>query len=433
MVRVDQRYIDGVDFSRPSKNLSSVFKIGKQNISDLSEKGSDYLDRMHDINYTGYTHEFVTDQWARSRGEEVIVPEKFNQKGFDRIYNGEKYQIKFGNIGEVREHRLENPTIKVRSDIETAEKYKEKFPEDAAMVFGTTPKGLTESLVSGGKEGTMEVFENEELFDSNVPEIFGIASIISVFRNVTYFGENKTDLATGAQNVAIDVAGRGAAMWAGGAIGSFLGPIGTAAGVIGGAILGKDIIDGIKVHFFCEEEKNQLEKDLDLYILATKKILKRNQETFEKKMGKLKTTLGSKIYRKKVLKETKMTEELYEFLIKRMLKEYNEKKETLGKFEMAAPSGEDWKKYDVPKKYREYRDTLEAIGEKSEDGAIPAQRYLNYKKFEDYSDIKLPEIAAEAEKLSAKVGISREFLQKETEQLVKSIEVYVKALQKRGV
>jgi hypothetical protein len=301
------------------------------------------------------------------------------------------------------------------------------------MVFGTTPKGLTESLVSGGKEGTMEVFENEELFDSNVPEIFGIASIISVFRNVTYFGENKTDLATGAQNVAIDVAGRGAAMWAGGAIGSFLGPIGTAAGVIGGAILGKDIIDGIKVHFFCEEEKNQLEKDLDLYILATKKILKRNQETFEKKMGKLKTTLGSKIYRKKVLKETKMTEELYEFLIKRMLKEYNEKKETLGKFEMAAPSGEDWKKYDVPKKYREYRDTLEAIGEKSEDGAIPAQRYLNYKKFEDYSDIKLPEIAAEAEKLSAKVGISREFLQKETEQLVKSIEVYVKALQKRGV
>ena len=36
MVRVDQRYIDGVDFSRPSKNLSSVFKIGKQNISELT-------------------------------------------------------------------------------------------------------------------------------------------------------------------------------------------------------------------------------------------------------------------------------------------------------------------------------------------------------------------------------------------------------------
>ena len=33
MVRVDQRYIKGVDFSRPSKDLSSVFKIGKQNIS----------------------------------------------------------------------------------------------------------------------------------------------------------------------------------------------------------------------------------------------------------------------------------------------------------------------------------------------------------------------------------------------------------------
>ncbi len=176
MVRVDQRYLDGVDFSRPSKNLSSVFKIGKQNISDLSERGPEYLDRMHDINYTGYTHEFVTDQWARNNNEEVIIPAKFNQKGFDRIYNGDKFQIKFGNVGAVREHRLENPTIKVRADIETAEAYKEKFPEDVAMVFGTTPKALTENIVSEGQVASMEVFENEELFETGVPEILGIAA-----------------------------------------------------------------------------------------------------------------------------------------------------------------------------------------------------------------------------------------------------------------
>ena len=120
-IRVDQRYLDGADFSRPSKDLSSVFKIGKQNISDLDTRGQDYLQNLHDINYSGYTHEFITHQWARNRGEEVIIPEKFNQKGYDAIYNGEQYQIKFGSVSEIRKARLENPDIKVRSDIESAE------------------------------------------------------------------------------------------------------------------------------------------------------------------------------------------------------------------------------------------------------------------------------------------------------------------------
>ena len=172
MVRVDQRYIKGVDFSRPSKDLSSVFKIGKQNISESPET----LNILHDRNYSGYTHEFVTHQWARDRGEEVIIPAKFNQKGYDAIYNGEKFQIKFNSVDAIREHRLNYPDIKVRSDIEAAEAYKEKFPEDVAMVFGTTPKALTENMVSEGKVGTMEVFEDEELFETGVPEILGIAA-----------------------------------------------------------------------------------------------------------------------------------------------------------------------------------------------------------------------------------------------------------------
>ena len=87
-LRVDQRYIDGADFSRPSKDLSSVFKIGKQNISDQSIRGEDYISNLHDRNYTGYTHEYVTHEWARNRGEEVEIPEKFNQKGYDALYNG---------------------------------------------------------------------------------------------------------------------------------------------------------------------------------------------------------------------------------------------------------------------------------------------------------------------------------------------------------
>ena len=98
-IRVDQRYLDGADFSRPSLDLSSVFKIGKQNISDLETRGQDYLENLHNINYSGYTHEFVTHQWTRNRGEEVVIPEKFNQKGYDAIYNGEQYQITCGNDG----------------------------------------------------------------------------------------------------------------------------------------------------------------------------------------------------------------------------------------------------------------------------------------------------------------------------------------------
>ena len=73
MVRVDQRYIDGVNFSTPSKDLSSVFKIGKHNLN-LASKGEEHLQIMHDRNYTGYTHEFVTHQWMRSRGVEVELP-----------------------------------------------------------------------------------------------------------------------------------------------------------------------------------------------------------------------------------------------------------------------------------------------------------------------------------------------------------------------
>ena len=110
MVRVDQRYIKGVDFSSPKKDLSSVFKIGKENISASPET----LNVLHERNYAGYTHEFVTHQWARNRGEEVEIPKKFNQPGYDSINNGEKFQIKFNSVDAIREHRLKYPDIKVQ-------------------------------------------------------------------------------------------------------------------------------------------------------------------------------------------------------------------------------------------------------------------------------------------------------------------------------
>ena len=60
-------------------------------------------------------------------------------------------------------------------------------------------------------------------------------------------------------------------------------------------------------------------------------------------------------------------------------------------------------------------------------------KWLNYKKFEDKNvDVKLPQIANEAEKLGWKAGIGIDFLTKETKYLIDSIEAYVKALKKAG-
>ena len=110
--------------------------------------------------------------------------------GYDAIYNGEPYQIKFGSVSEIRKARLENPEIKVRSDIESAEAYKLKYPQDSEFVFGTTPKSLTENIVSEGKAASMEVYENEELFGSGINETFGIAAIIPIIKNISYLAYN---------------------------------------------------------------------------------------------------------------------------------------------------------------------------------------------------------------------------------------------------
>jgi len=433
MVRVDQRYISGVDFSRPSKDLSSVFKIGKQNISESAGT----LDVLHERNYAGYTHEFVTHRWARNRGEEVIIPEKFNQPGYDAIYNGEKFQIKFNNADAIREHRLKYPDIKVRSDIETAEAYKEKFPEDIAMVFGTTPKALTADIVSEGKINSMEVFEDEELFDTGVPEVLGIAALIPLVKNISYMNKNETNFEMGARNVAIDAVGRGSGMFIGGAIGSIFGPIGTAIGAIGGGIFGKSFSDAHKLEEYCSEEKDQMEDALHSYIVSIKEKLEKNQNTFKKKIEKLKNTLGSDVYRRKVFKENKMSKELYEFLIEKMNKEFKEKNIILGKLEMASPT-KKWREYDVSKDYSEFmeihKDFEDEDGEKvSQWGGAPFAKWVNHKKFEDEDEyVKLPDIVKETRILSSKVGLGKNFLIEETKYLIDSVEVYVKALKKAG-
>ena len=106
MGRVDPLYIRGAQFARPGTDINTIFEIGKQNLKDLSEKGQAYFDKLHSVNYTGGVHEFVTDQWMLKNNVEITMPETMNQAGWDRIYNGQKWQIKFGSVENVREARL---------------------------------------------------------------------------------------------------------------------------------------------------------------------------------------------------------------------------------------------------------------------------------------------------------------------------------------
>ena len=413
VVRVDQRYLEGVDFARPSKDLNSVFKIGKQNILDNQLRGQDYLQNLHDINYTGYTHEFATHQWARSRGEEVIIPEKFNQKGYDALYNGEPYQIKFGSVSEIRKARLENPDIRVRSDIETAEAYQLKFPEDSEFVNGTIPKAITENIVSEGKLASMEVFENDEFYGTGINEVFGIAAIIPAIKNILYVANDKTDIRNATVNVMTDTIAISSGISLGGAIGSLIDPIGTFIGMVGGATVTKKVWDWIKIEFRCEEEEQELQEALVNYIKSLSKILNNNQDTLEKKVNKWKKTFGSEVYRRKVLREERVTEELYNYIVQRMMKEYRSKNRTLKKLGIIIDLDADKKEYHWEDKIPKF--------------------ILNKKKYKEYSRNKLPIIASEISGIGVKSGIRSEFMKKETKEVLDAVEKYISALKKIGI
>jgi len=409
-VRVDQRYIMGADLARPSENLSSAFKLGKQNIRDIAEKGEAYSDHLHNVNYKGYTHEFVTHQWMRSQDVEVELPETFNQHAWDAIYNGQKWQIKFGSVENVRKARLENPDIPVATDLESAAEYREKFPEDVAWVLGTTPRSFTEKIVAEGQEASIEIHEDEELFETGAPEFLGIASIVSLIKNVSYLNDKKTDLSTGAQNVAIDTAGRATAMWGGAKIGgAILGPIGAVAGAIGGGLFSGKYIEDFKLFMFCEEETDQLKKDLDNYLLRAKKILQKNQKTFEKKIKKLKSTIGTKAFRKKIFKEDKISKELFEYLSERMDAEHKSRGYMIKKLTWATD-----KKFEDMSYKNNYA-------------------WVKYGELKDYSNAKLPEFARVAIEVCSEAGILPSFIQTEIKNLDSSVKKFIKVAEKRGI
>ena len=414
MARVDPLYIRGAQFARPGTDLSSILKIGKQNLKDIAAEGEGYFNTLHKANYTGGVHEFVTDQYMLKRGVEIEIPEKMNQAGWDRIYNGQEWQIKFGSVENIRKAREKYPEYPVATDIETAAQYNTKYPDDAFFVLGTTPKSLTENIVAESSAASMEVYEDDELFDTGFSEFFGIASIVSVFKNVGYVSNKKTDIYSGVQNVIVDTAGRGTLMLGGAKAGGLvLGPLGALIGIGIGAIFSRDWINKFKVWAFCEEERDHLINAIEIYIKKAIENINYNLDTFKKKRKKIEslnsdTFLNTilKIFRKK--EETKkktIPNELCEYLVKRMNVELEMKEDVL--------------------------DLLYSIQEdKEEEGS--KYRLLN-EKFEDLSDTKLPELTNELIKTIAEAGVQPQLLPEEGDYLIESVNNFIQATQKRGI
>ncbi|MGY9060536.1 MAG: hypothetical protein ACKVHI_12205 [Candidatus Puniceispirillales bacterium] len=414
MARVDPLYIRGAQFARPGTDLSSILKIGKQNLKDIAAEGEGYFNTLHKANYTGGVHEFVTDQYMLKRGVEIEIPEKMNQAGWDRIYNGQEWQIKFGSVENIRKAREKYPEYPVATDIETAAQYNTKYPDDAFFVLGTTPKSLTENIVAESSAASMEVYEDDELFDTGFSEFFGIASIVSVFKNVGYMSDKKTDMYSGVQNVIVDTAGRGTLMLGGAKAGGLvLGPLGALIGIGIGAIFSRDWINKFKIWAFCEEERDHLINAIEIYIKKAIENINYNLDTFKKKRKKIEslnsdTFLNTilKIFRKKEeIKKKTIPNELCEYLVKRMNVELEMKEDVL--------------------------DLLYSIQEdKEEEGS--KYRLLN-KKFEDLSDTKLPELTNELIKTIAEAGVQPQLLPEEGDYLIESVNNFIQATQKRGI
>ena len=315
MARIDPTYVKGAQFSRPEAvDISSKFKIGKQNIKDMEAvrpgkalQGEDYSEHLHEVNYRGGVQEFLTDRWMLENttdrwmlenNVEIEIPKKMNQPGWDRIYNGEKWQIKGGSVADVREARTETPEYKVATTTETAAAYKEQYPEDTGVVLGTYSKSVTDNILEEGKEASMEIYENNEFFNSVVPEFLAIPSIVSTIRNVSNYNKDKINAETAIQNVAIDTVGKGGAMLAGGVAGSIFGPLGTIVGSAAGLFIGKDYIDDFKLKTFAKKEIEDLKRDLDNYIIAAIKIIKKNLKVFKKKKKKLRAIVATRLLQK---------------------------------------------------------------------------------------------------------------------------------------
>lgn len=406
ILRVDPRAVQGVDFVRKD-DLSDVFSFGKKEILERKEKSAESLEGLHNT-YTGYTFERVVALDFQKRGAEVVFPENARQSGYDLIINGEKFQVKTEENGiSLIEDHFEKYPYRVIANSEAAEKFIEKYPDKAHLVINSGfSHDEAQNLVKESLDAGVEIFEDNNLFGSAIPEILGIVSIISIGKNFMYWADGKTDMNTALKNIAIDSVGKFAGAGVGAKIGSFfLPPFGTIVGGGLGFMFGGSVANSYKIETYCKDEIDELEKDIDKYIKKSQSIMKKNEKIFKKKEDYIINELKKK-KNDTARRYARKIEEFEEFISKKLKHERDVKKISSRRFELY---------------FRDAKKGLEKFIQ------------LN-RKLEDKLDlVNYNEFALETLKVSSKGGVGPEFMPKESKKLFESVKKFMKAAKKQGV
>ena len=332
-LRVDPLVIEAIDFVRIG-DLSNAFKIGEQEIKDRAEKSLSSLESLHS-NYTGYTAERIIALDYQRKGYEVVFPKNANNPGFDILVNGQEFQIKFqkNGISLLNEHFEKYPNIPIIANSEAAIEFHSKFPDKADLVIDSGFSFDTSSdLLLTSTDASVEIFQDEHLFGSFLPEILGIVSVISILKNLNYLSKGEIDGSTAFKNIAIDSAGKFASAGLGAKAGfAVFGPVGFVVGGAMGLVVGDTIIRQTRLSFF-DKETDRIHASLFNYIKAAERILKNNFKVFkkktialDKKLKKISDIMAIVVKDDKYNKAKKF----YEFYKKKVLEEEKKRKKTL--------------------------------------------------------------------------------------------------------
>lgn len=400
ILRVDPRVLEGVDFAR-KQDLSSIFKFGKLEIKDRSEKSAEGLKGLHD-NYTGYTFERVVALDFQRRGAEVNFPEKSTQPGYDLTINGENFQVKTqgDGIDIIEKHFEKYPNIPVITNSEAYEKFIEKYPDKLNLIINSGfNHDQSQNLVKESTDAAVEIFEDNNLFGSAIPEILGIVSIISIGKNFISWAKGTTDIETAFKNIAIDSVGKFAGAGIGAKVGSFfIPPFGTIIGGTLGFMFGGSLANEYKIENYCKKEMKNLDDAIDEYIKKSQSILLKNRKIFNEKVEYIQNSLS--------IKKGVNAKQFEEYINTRIEKEKKLKNKIIKSFEMY---------------FKRARRGIEKFVQ------------LN-KNFEDgLSIVKYNHYALEAFKMSIKGGVSPEFVPKESKNLFEKVQEFMNAAKKHGV
>jgi len=420
VLRVDPKVIDGIDFVR-KESLTSAFKIGKQEIADRTNKNLSSLESLHS-NYTGYTFERMIALEYQQKGYEVVFPETANNPGYDLIINGQEFQIKCQaeGITLLTKHFEKYPNIPIIVNQEAAVEFYSKFPEKEHLVINS---GFTfneaSNLVKTSTDASVEIFEDENLYSTFLPEILGIVSLISIVKNLTYLSKGEITSSKALENISIESAGKFATAGIGAKIGSFLGPIGTVTGGFFGYMFGQSIINKMRIESKCKNEIKVIYKNLFDYLSAVEKILLLNFKTFEQKVSYLDKKLKKRSdIMSNVIKDDKYNnaKQFYSFFKNKAEEERKKRKNILSKIDTAL----------------KYNHLLKQDGS----GLDSLKRYrscaLNYRISKEYPK-NFSKYINSIIKFCDMAGVNHKFINNEFNNLSLGFKNFIKKLQSEGL